>query len=765
MKLLELNIEEFGGLRGRKILPGEGLNLIAGENESGKSTCYLFIKFMLYGFPRKTAGNTDRERSVSFGGHRAAGSLRLMQDGKEYRIERSFIRHGERKNSEAVRVFCCDDGQEVFAGEVPGEALLGVSREIFESTCGVGQESCTELGGDRVAERIGNMLTAADENTDVIKALKKLDAARRDFRLKSGSGGRIEALSRELEETEKRLAEARRNAGELSELNERYEELSARYREAVERRDRAAEIETQSSRIQLLRQFERLHESEKNLKQAEEDRKKLCSETLKTERIPDRAYLDAINFRKERLTEEEKKQDACREQYERQAALASQPSARAEVAQRVEKEGGSEAVLRQENGFLRKIKKFTTLGALSIALAVLGAVLAVLGRQIPAVPGWLSYVGAGIAVAGLSGAVLLFVRRAGVRAGYGKLCRAYLPDGVSGGLAGYLAGCADELSRFREQQTKLDFAGQALTAAEQSCQKAYSDLCTCLAECGYSLPEQGWQAAFRKIHDELSVFCSKYEFTLARQNRLEPAVRDLRDSLKGYDEEDLRGAVSGEAEKADEETVRRAGADREKYRQMAEVLDGERQKCAHRRTELLTVSEDPVALADRVETLREELAEATDICEALVLAHSTLTGADEHIRSHISPLLGRRAGELLEKVTGGRYREMHTGDRLDIALSADGSPVMADLLSGGTRDMAYLLLRIALIEQIYGKELPPLILDEALCQLDEKRTEAILRVLAELAGDGLQILLFTCHRREGQILSACGLPYTEIELV
>ena len=80
MKLLELNIEEFGGLRGRKILPGEGLNLIAGENESGKSTCYLFIKFMLYGFPRKTAGNTDRERSVSFDGHRAAGSLR-QRDG------------------------------------------------------------------------------------------------------------------------------------------------------------------------------------------------------------------------------------------------------------------------------------------------------------------------------------------------------------------------------------------------------------------------------------------------------------------------------------------------------------------------------------------------------------------------------------------------------------------------------------------------------------------------------------------------------------
>ena len=765
MKLLELNIEEFGGLRGRKILPGEGLNLIAGENESGKSTCYLFIKFMLYGFPRKTAGNTDRERSVSFDGHRAAGSLRLMQDGKEYRIERSFIRHGERKNSETVRVICCDDGREVFAGEEPGEALLGVSREVFESTCGVGQESCTELGGDRVAERIGNMLTAADENTDVIKALKKLDTARRDFRLKTGSGGRIEVLSRELEETEKRLAEARRNAGELSELNGRYEELSARYREAVERRDRAAEIETQSGRIQLLRQFDRLHESEKNLKQAEEDRKKLCSEVLKTERIPDRTYLDAINFRKEQLAEEEKERDACREQYERQAALANQPGARAEIAQRVEKEGGAERILQQENGFLRKIKKFTTLGALSIAFAVLGIVLAVLGRRIPAVPGWLSYVGAGIGVAGIAGAVLLFVRRAGARAGYGKLCRAYLPDGVSCGLAGYLAGCADELSRFREQQAKLDFAGQALKAAEQSCQKAYSALCTSLSECGYSLPEQGWQAAFRKIHDELSVFCSKYEFTLARKNSLEPAVRNLRDSLKGYDEDSLRGALSGEAENADEETIRRAGADLEKYRQMAEVLDSERQKCAHRRTELLTVSEDPVALADRVETLQGELAEATDICEALILAYSTLTEADEHIRSHISPLLGRRAGELLEKVTGGRYREMHTGDRLNISLSADGSPVKADLLSGGTRDMAYLLLRVALIEQIYGKELPPLILDEALCQLDEKRTEAILQMLAELSGDGLQILLFTCHRREGQILSACGLPYTEIELI
>ena len=51
MRIRELYIAEFGGIKNKKIEldAGQKLNIIYGENESGKSTIFLFIKFMFYG--------------------------------------------------------------------------------------------------------------------------------------------------------------------------------------------------------------------------------------------------------------------------------------------------------------------------------------------------------------------------------------------------------------------------------------------------------------------------------------------------------------------------------------------------------------------------------------------------------------------------------------------------------------------------------------------------------------------------------------------
>ncbi|MBQ9993706.1 MAG: AAA family ATPase, partial [Clostridia bacterium] len=52
MKITEIYIKNFGKLRGVKITPTAGVNIIYGENESGKSTVMAFILSMLYGIGR-----------------------------------------------------------------------------------------------------------------------------------------------------------------------------------------------------------------------------------------------------------------------------------------------------------------------------------------------------------------------------------------------------------------------------------------------------------------------------------------------------------------------------------------------------------------------------------------------------------------------------------------------------------------------------------------------------------------------------------------
>ena len=97
-------------------------------------------------------------------------------------------------------------------------------------------------------------------------------------------------------------------------------------------------------------------------------------------------------------------------------------------------------------------------------------------------------------------------------------------------------------------------------------------------------------------------------------------------------------------------------------------------------------------------------------------------------------------------------------------MEQDGYPVAAELVSGGTRELAYLSLRLALMSQIYREETPPLLLDEALCQFDDTRAKRVLSLLNATVKDGLQVLLFTCHGREERLCETLGIPVNRISM-
>ena len=49
MKIKELRLKNFGKFTNKEIHFLDGMNVIYGENESGKSTLYTFIRAMLFG--------------------------------------------------------------------------------------------------------------------------------------------------------------------------------------------------------------------------------------------------------------------------------------------------------------------------------------------------------------------------------------------------------------------------------------------------------------------------------------------------------------------------------------------------------------------------------------------------------------------------------------------------------------------------------------------------------------------------------------------
>ena len=52
MKIRELDLKSFGKFSEKKVVFHDGINVVYGENESGKSTVHTFIKSMLFGLER-----------------------------------------------------------------------------------------------------------------------------------------------------------------------------------------------------------------------------------------------------------------------------------------------------------------------------------------------------------------------------------------------------------------------------------------------------------------------------------------------------------------------------------------------------------------------------------------------------------------------------------------------------------------------------------------------------------------------------------------
>ena len=53
MIIKRITVKNFGKLKNRTMEASPGINLLYGENESGKTTTHTFVKSMLYGIQRQ----------------------------------------------------------------------------------------------------------------------------------------------------------------------------------------------------------------------------------------------------------------------------------------------------------------------------------------------------------------------------------------------------------------------------------------------------------------------------------------------------------------------------------------------------------------------------------------------------------------------------------------------------------------------------------------------------------------------------------------
>ena len=120
----------------------------------------------------------------------------------------------------------------------------------------------------------------------------------------------------------------------------------------------------------------------------------------------------------------------------------------------------------------------------------------------------------------------------------------------------------------------------------------------------------------------------------------------------------------------------------------------------------------------------------------------------------------------MSELTAGKYDHAIVKEDGKLFIAADGKEVLPEALSHGTLEQIYLAFRLAVGEIVTKEEPMPVIFDEAFGMYDEKRLMHTLRALdCQIRKEqGRQILIFTCQKREMELLEQAGITYHKIVL-
>ncbi len=734
MKITKIKIEDFGCLSEREFDFSGGINLITGENESGKSTLLSFIKFAFYGLPRKSAENfAERRRAISLKTNICAGELTLETRGETYKIyRRGVLRATEKRESysEECTVTDMSTGMQVHKGECPGEVFLGVTAAVFESTCFVSQLGASEISSGEISHALENMLLSADENQNLQRTLDKLDSARKLYRHKTGRGGSLAVLEDREGDLSERLTRAMSDYERIIKKSSDAEEAG---RLAMEKRAELDRVEAMIAAAQsasLVKRFDALRAKKDELCEAEREKESYINSVKKNGFLPDTAYISELS-------------DAIRTENAAQRSLGEAKTFEAKA--RAERDAASNEKFDNIPSVSERVKALTAqkakLKRKSTLLTVLAAIICVASAALGLINAWLFL--SPIAAA------LLFIPPVLTS----KKAKGAQND-IENALSSYKTNDIDTVyRRYTEDLARLDYdivlAENAAKARESELESAQNATQSILSKWGEHDAEKALESAQKTV-----AVLDGHERNIALLSHVVSAAEA---ELSAYSEKDLRARVPEKLlHSFSQEGLVELERQKKFLNESLRVCSEKRRDAEMEAIALENRTENPNRISRELEDVRAELEKQSLFFDALVLAHEALTFAGSDVRSGTTPVIKQKAEEYMSAMTDEKYRTLGVGE--DFSLTAETAFGQRELaiLSAGTRDAAYLSLRLSLLSLLFPEELPALAVDEALSQLDDKRALNALGILEKYCRNGGQCLLFTCHTREERMLSGAN---------
>jgi DNA repair exonuclease SbcCD ATPase subunit len=711
MRILRIQLKDFGKHRELNLELAPGFTIIRGPNEAGKSTIQRGIELALY--RKATATGTELDTLRTWGGGdeaRATTRLEFIVEDEDEEAGEVTPRHGvliKEFRGQKGHVSLEYDGQTYTdparADQIIAE-LTGIPNEgFFRSTASIRHEELEDLdrdegalrdrlqgsvgGGDkgssraksRLEETIRALKSRGDKNPGRLKIAEEA-VTRAETALRSG-----EASLEKLERDRDTLAQAR--AGRV-----RTEQALAESRNMLEGARQADRL--RSDRTVVAERFERL-------RQAAEAQQRLAA----LESMPERSV------------------SSLRDTLDRMRTLQS----RVTILQETLREEQGPDVEPDEPVPSYRMWGLATLFFLLIAV---GSVLYGMAS------GLMPLIVTGVVFVLVAGLLIYFfterrsatmlVRHANSARERERAVRRQSRVGTEEGLRVAQSGVQNIL---RELGAPDIASAERLLTGEQGRRQ---EIATLQVQMSALLAGQS-EANVAGLRDQAALEMEQKAAALAAlgpvatdaraRERLEAEVRDRQEAV-----ERARDAEAAAMARVDANPVD------------AEQVAGEAER-------LVTWREQLNALRRRVRIYETTLA-AIETAEGMTMRKATR-------------FLEQQVGRDIARLTGGRYRKVQIDDRtldIDVWAPERGDWVAANRLSKGTIDQIYLAARIGLVRLVTAGRRPPLVLDDPFVTFDDQRAARAALLLRELSSDFQVIYLACSNRYDGLADAVLELP-------
>lgn len=719
------HIDAFGNAFQTNIGPfTEGLNVVYGPNEAGKTTTSTFIGGVLFGWPEARGG---RNAYKPAGAQRSGTLVFTPRAGVQAEQEIECTRN---TNAEGIK-------------PNPNPAVLAdIDEDTYRTIFSLNSDELLHLG--RGSDITAHLLTAgAGTSVSPAQALAGVNEhISACFSTSAQYPDSISNLQAELAQTVEALECASKEAQTFKEEAREYVQLGPRLEEAQAKLSSLnSELEvfaSQSSAIErLAEEAQQLAEEEQELHAKKLQLEQQGNALHRIEQLPElndarlrslREELDDFSDMEARLTHE---LDRAQDDY---------TAAKARFARLAE----SGAHTRQARAERRRRSVLTALSfALPAVFAIAAIFLFVLSRDsastVPLVMAIVSGVAALVFAA--LGPVLLTRQGGNISA----------------------------------EEQRIEDATQDLNEAEEHLSLCAEKMDAHAATVAKTLEKSGLAAADGNIRYARALLEDVRESRSA-QNIYEEQKASLRARQDNLDTQRMRNvqaqkeayAILGLAPETPVAHIKGTLAEKTRVRQELQEqtkelaarygqLESELERAKHMQ-EFDNLKLKHAQLTTRLEEAKEQYAH-------LLLVQRLLETSIKEWETKSQPEVYKRASALFSDMTGGQWCEVRLGEQNKLmVVDTFGQTLEPVYLSTGTCQQLYLALRIALLmtAENVGRSIP-ILADDILVNFDTTRRLGALRALEQLA-QVRQVILFTCHEEVVRLMQDSVARVNLIEL-